>query len=451
MNSGCKILIIDDNRKLCESLARSFQDRDYDTCWAVTREEALDLFSSRPVSAALLDVRFGKETGLDVLRCLKERKPHVPVIMITAYGTVETAVESLKMGAFDYIQKPIQFERLLKQVENAVRDSCLESENLALRGLLDRHVPRLVTVNQTMKEICETARRIAISELPVLIYGETGTGKELLAELIHASSPRASRQMMKINCAAFPDSLLDNEMFGHEKGSFTGATGSYKGIFEKAHRSSIFLDELSTMALSGQAKLLRIIQNQEIRRIGGNETIKVDVRFVTATNEDPHELVQKGVLRKDLYYRLSSAVLRVPPLRERTDDIPLLAEAFLGIFSDQSPSRWTISPRVMEGLCGYEWPGNIRELKSVVQYAHAVSSDDCIDFDDLPPSFPGIPAPVSVPGIRSTVERNLILKTLRETNFNKKRAAQILSMSRATLYNKLEKYGIEKTLRRNAG
>jgi DNA-binding NtrC family response regulator len=257
--------------------------------------------------------------------------------------------------------------------------------------------------------------------------------------------------MMKINCAAFPDSLLDNELFGHEKGSFTGATGIFKGIFEKADKSSIFLDELSTMTLSTQAKILRIIQNQEIRRIGGNETIRVDVRFITATNEDPHELVQKGLLRKDLYYRLSSAVLRVPPLRERTDDIALLANAFLDVLSDQSHARRTLSQRVMDALCGNDWPGNVRELKSVIQYAHAVSLNGCIDVGDLPPSFPGIAASGAGPGIRSTVERSLILRILQETNFNKKRAAEILSMSRATLYNKLEKYGIEKKRGRSAG
>jgi DNA-binding NtrC family response regulator len=199
MDTNGQILIIDDNPKLCESLAQSFKDRHFEPCWAVNRAEALELFGSRAFSTVLLDVRFGSENGLDILRCLKERKPQVPVIIITAFGTVETAVESLRMGAFDYIQKPIQFEKLLKQVQNAVRVFSLETENLNLRNLLDRHVPQLVTANRTMMEVCETARRIAVSELPVLIFGETGTGKELLADLIHSSSPRASRQMMKIN------------------------------------------------------------------------------------------------------------------------------------------------------------------------------------------------------------------------------------------------------------
>lgn len=443
MDTGRQILIIDDNPKLCESLAQSFQDRRYEPCWAVTREQALDLFASRAINAVLLDVRFGNENGLEILRSLKERKPQVPVVIITAFGTVETAVEALRKGAFDYIQKPIQFEKLFKQIQNAIRVSSLESENLSLRHLVDRHVPQLVTGNRTMIEVCETARRIAVSELPVLIFGETGTGKELLAELIHSSSPRSSRQMMRINCAAFPDSLLDNELFGHEKGSFTGATGCFKGIFEKADKSSIFLDELSTMTLSTQAKILRTIQNQEIRRIGGNETVRVDVRFISATNEDPHELVQKGVLRKDLYYRLSSAVLRVPPLRERMDDVPLLAEAFLGILAEQSHARRTLSPQVMDALCSHDWPGNVRELMSVIQYAHAVSQNGCITPGDLPPGFAGMAASGSGPGVRAAAERSLIQKILRETNFNKKRAAEILSMSRATLYHKLEKYGIE--------
>ncbi len=443
MDTGGRILIVDGDPQLCESLVQSFLDRHYEPCWAVNREQALELFSSRSISAVLLDIRVGDDDGLEILQCLKERKPQVPVIIITAFGTVETAVESLRRGAFDYIQKPIQFEKLLKQVQNAVRVSALETENLSLRNLLDRHVPQLVTANRTMMEVCETAKRIAVSELPVLIFGETGTGKELLAELIHSSSPRAPRPMMKINCAAFPDSLLDNELFGHEKGSFTGATSSFKGIFEKAHRSTIFLDELSTMPHSTQAKILRTIQNQEIRRIGGNETVRVDVRFISATNEDPHELVQKGLLRKDLYYRLSSAVLRVPPLRERLDDVPLLADAFLGLLAEQSHLRRTLSAPVMSALCSYDWPGNVRELMSVIQYAHAVSRNGCIETGDLPPGFAGTASAGSRPGIRESVERSLILKILRETNFNKRRAAQILSMSRATLYNKLEKYGIE--------
>lgn len=441
MDTGRQVLIIDDNPRLCESLAQSFQDRHFQSSWAVTRAEAFSIFDSRAIGVVLLDIRFGKEDGLEILRRLKERKPNVPVIMITAFGTVETAVEALRMGAFDYIQKPIKFEKLFKQIQNAVQLSALESENLSLRNLVDRHVPRLLTGNPRMMEVCETARRVASSEIPVLIFGETGTGKELLAELVHFSSRRASRQMMKINCAAFPDSLLDNELFGHERGSFTGATGSFKGIFEKADGSSIFLDELSTMTLATQAKILRTIQNQEVRRIGGSETIKVDVRCISATNEDPHDLVQKGLLRKDLYYRLSSAVLRIPPLRERLDDVPLLAKAFLGILAEQSHSMRTISAPVMDALCSYDWPGNVRELMSVTQYAFAVSKRSCIEAEDLPPDFPA--APSSNPGIRSTLERNLILKILRETNFNKKQAARILSMSRATLYHKLEKYCIK--------
>jgi DNA-binding NtrC family response regulator len=225
----------------------------------------------------------------------------------------------------------------------------------------------------------------------------------------------------------------------------------FQGVFEKADTGSLFLDEHSTLTLPTPAKILRVIQNQDVRRIGANETIGVDVRFITATNEDPHGLVNGGQLRKDLYYRLSSALLRVPPLRERTDDIPLLANTFLGMLTEKSRSQRTISPRVMDALCGYEWPGNVRELKSVIQYAHAVCARGGIDLSDLPPGFAGRAVSETGPDIRSTVERSLILRVLRETDFNKKRAAEILAMSRATLYHKLEKYGIEKNLGRSAG
>lgn len=442
MNTSSEILIIDDNLKLCRSLAGSFQDRHHSCCWAVTREEALGLFRSREIGVVLLDIRFGEDNGIDILRFLKGLKPEVPVIMITAYGTVDSAVAALKLGAFDYIQKPVQFEQLLKQVGNAIRVASLEAENRSLYSLLQKQSPRLVTSNARMLALCETAKRIASSELPVLICGETGTGKELLAEMIHAHSPRANREMLKINCAAFTESLLDNELFGHEKGSFTGATGTFKGIFEKASKGAIFLDELSTMTLATQAKILRTIQNQEIRRIGGNETITIDVRFITATNENLDDLMRRDLFRKDLYYRLNSAILRIPSLRDRLDDIPPLVDAFLDSLSDGSPRRQTVSPRVLEAFAAYDWPGNVRELRGVIQYAAAVSTDGCIDVDDLPPAFHSAHRANPDVDIRSASERNLILRILRETGFNKKRAAEVLSMSRATLYSKLEKYGI---------
>jgi transcriptional regulator with PAS, ATPase and Fis domain len=300
-----------------------------------------------------------------------------------------------------------------------------------------------------MAELCQRAKMIAGSDMPVLICGETGTGKELLADMIHAHSPRAHRVMLKINCAAFTESLLDNELFGHEKGSFTGATGSFKGIFEKADKGSIVLDELSTMSLPTQAKILRTIQNQEIRRIGGSETISIDVRFIAATNENLDDLMQKNLFRKDLYYRLNSAVLRIPPLRERPDDIPALVDSFLDSLSDGSSRRQYVSSRVLEMFYAHDWPGNVRELRSVIQYADAVSTDGCIDVEDLPPTFNGVLRTGTDVNIRSASERNLILKVLRETGNNKSRTAAILSMSRATLYSKMAKLGIDKAIGQN--
>lgn len=294
------ILIIDDNEKLCASLRQSFIERGYIVSYALNGQDALSLYKKNNYYAVVLDVKLGSENGIDVLQKLIEIKK-TPVIMLTGYGTIETAVTSIKLGAYDYLNKPVKFEKLLTVVENATRVKKLENENIQLKKRIIDYSSTIITNDIEMKNICKKAAKIAESDLPILITGESGTGKEVLADFVHANSSRAYKEMIKINCASFPESLLDNELFGHDKGAFTGANSSYKGVFEQADGSTLFLDELGDMPLSIQAKILRTMQNHEIRRLGGKENIKVDVRFITATNKNLKTLIENKTFREDLF------------------------------------------------------------------------------------------------------------------------------------------------------
>jgi DNA-binding NtrC family response regulator len=439
-----QLLIVDDKVRLCESLEQNFRQLHYGCFCATNARDAIGLFLDQDVSAVILDVKLGDESGIDVLKELMALNVKVPVIMITAFATIETAVESIKLGAFDYLQKPINFNKLARVVENAIRIKDLEEENLKLRSKLSDFSSKLVTRSRDMIALCRKAQQLALTDLPVLICGESGTGKELLADFIHASSSQSCNQIVKINCSAFAESLLDNELFGHERGAFTGAESTFQGVFERAHTSSLFLDEIGDMPLAIQSKILRTLQDQEFRRVGGRITIKVKVRFIAATNKDLHQMIEQQQFRADLLYRLNAATLTIPPLRERKEDIPLLVNHFLQEFADQQGNRVKrASPELMDLLLGSEWPGNVRELRNTLHYAAATTSGDVITLSNLPPGFiqrsPDAPPLV---GIRERTERDLILNTLKLANHNKKKAAEILRLSRKTLYNKLEKYGI---------
>ncbi len=433
------ILIVDDRIMLCESLQASLEERGYRVLIATSGGMAVDMFHNENIQAVLLDIRLGEEDGMTILPRLATIDPLVPVIVITGYGTVESAVTAIKEGAFDYLEKPVKVEKLLIVLENAIRMSALARENRELKrkGCLFAFTTR----SRDMKSMLERVTRLAISDLPILIRGESGTGKELVAEYIHQTSPRAQGTLEKINCAAFPESLLDNELFGHEKGAFTGADSVFRGVFERAHGGTLFLDEVGDMPPAIQAKILRAIQNKEIRRIGGSTTIKVDIRFLAATNQDLETLVAEGAFRSDLLYRLNAATVRVPLLCERPEDIVPLAEKMLADLAS-ADRQWRLSPEAAVALERYSWPGNVRELKSAVHYACTVALDPMIRERDLPES---LALPVSEDrrlGVREGAERSLILRTLSETGHNKKKSAQILQMSRVTLYNKMKKYGI---------
>lgn len=429
------ILVIDDKIKLCETLTRTFKQLGYQTFSATHGKEAIRLFSNHSIHVVLLDIMLGEENGIDVLKQLLLFRKNVPVIMITGHASVDTAVQSLKLGAFDYVKKPLDLEQLVKVVENAIKQSATH--------LICERLPQINTRDPRMLEVCDNAKKLATTDLPVLITGENGTGKEVIADFIHANSLRGSRKMLKINCAAFPETLLDNELFGHEKGAYTGADSLFKGVFERADESSLFLDEIGDMPLTIQAKILRALQNHEIRRLGGNHTITVDVRFIAATNKDLNKLIREERFREDLYYRLKAAVIHIPALRERKDDIPLLIEHFLSEYSQpHSTPLKQISEAVLETFFQYQWPGNIRELKNVIHYAATVSPRNFIDLEDLPPDFQLTPQQTAPENIREEMEKNLIIKMLQKTDYNKKKTAEILNMSRKTLYSRLKKYGI---------
>ena len=433
------VLIIDDRVRLCESLGASLAERGYRPLSAFDGTGALELLSREKVDVVLLDIRLGDENGLALLPRMLKMKPSLPVIVITGYGTLETAVESIKSGAFDYLQKPVRMDKLLKVLENALKLSTLEEENRELRSRA-YGVP-IITESPIMKELLGRASRLASSDLPVLICGESGTGKELIAGFIHENSARAAKPMQSVNCAAFPESLLDNELFGHERGAFTGATTTFHGVFERSQGTSLFLDEIGDMQMGIQAKILRAIQNKEVRRLGGSETIAVDLRFIAATNRNLEARIAAGEFRSDLLYRLNTATLVVPPLRDRREDVLPLARHFL---AEAAPG--TAAKRFDEEtealLSSYDWPGNIRELKSAVFYAATIASGDLVGPSDLPAIIARKPGESLRVNIRESFERNLIQRTLVEVGNNKKRAAEKLSMSRATLYNKLRKYGL---------
>ena len=437
------MLIIDDKLNLCRSLMYNFQRFDYQCFIATDKAMALNLFTTQDIDAVLLDVRLGEENGIHVLHQLQRAKSEVPVIMMTAFGAIQDAVESMRIGAYDYVQKPVQFNQLLELVERAISENRPRKKmNAPVRASsgLDN---RIITECPRMIELCSRAQRLANSNLPVLIFGESGTGKELLADFIHASSPRAARDLVKVNCASFADSLLDNELFGHERGSFTGADSSYQGVFEQANGRTLFLDEVSDMTLATQAKILRAIQNQEIRRIGGKSVIHLDVRFIGATNRNIQQMIADGSFRQDLYYRLSTALLEVPPLRERRQDIPLLCDHFLRQFAEEEGTEAkSLSEPARQMLSCYDWPGNVRELKNILHFSSTIATTPSIRAEDLPSDSGSRLCGADPMEMLRQIEIGRIVSMLKQTNNNKKKTAELLRISRKTLYNKIEKYGI---------
>ncbi|MBN1906239.1 MAG: sigma-54-dependent Fis family transcriptional regulator [Deltaproteobacteria bacterium] len=447
------ILVVDDDtahRTMLKTLLSGWgylidEADDGSTAIIKVEERAYDLI--------LMDIRMIKVSGIEALKEIKVINPAIPIIIMTAYSSVETAVDALKNGAYDYLIKPLDFDELRISLIRAMDHTGLREENRLLKESMVSHFDRrnIIGRSPVMVKLLETVAQVSSSEATVLITGDSGTGKEMIAGAIHYNSPRKDAPFIKINCAAITETLLESELFGHEKGAFTGAQRRKEGKFRLAHGGSIFLDEIGEMPMSMQVKLLRVLQEREITRVGGEEVIKVDVRIIAASNRDLLKDIENSRFREDLYYRLNVVELRMPPLRDRKEDIPLLAQHYLELFSEKNHKQAKgFTPRAMDMLLKYEWPGNIRELMNVIERCVVLSTADYIDQNDLPfgaeeddedqPLFSPSMITGDVP--LEEVEKATILNTLEFTSGNKSEAARRLGITRKTLHKKLKKYGV---------
>jgi two-component system response regulator HydG len=417
----------------------------------------VEAVKKQPYDLILMDVRMAHMSGIEALKEIKDYNPAIPILIMTAYSSVDSAVEAIKAGAYDYLTKPLDFEALKLTIERALEHIQLKAENQYLKEKLDGgfKTERIIGKSRPMKELIDMLAMIAPSEATVLITGESGTGKELIARSIHTNSPRKKGALVTVNCAALTDSLLESELFGHEKGAFTGAERRREGRFKQADGGTIFLDEIGETSPTMQAKLLRVIQEREIQRVGSDEAIAVDVRILAATNRDLEEDVKNGIFREDLYYRLNVVALNVPPLRDRQDDIPLLAQHFLEKYAERNrkPVKG-FSPLAMDMLIKYDWPGNVRELENAIERAVILLPGEHITEKQLPlnivQSHDGAPPhPTAVqPGgdeVHSLeeIEKRAILATLEATGGNKSETARKLGINRKTLHKKLKSYGVD--------
>ncbi|HOS96907.1 MAG TPA: sigma-54 dependent transcriptional regulator [Deltaproteobacteria bacterium] len=443
------ILVVDDDLGHRTMLTTLLAGWGYAVNEADDGQAAIDAVRGRPFDLILMDIRMVKVSGLQALAAIKEINPAIPVIIMTAFSSVETAIEAMKKGAYEYLTKPLDFDELRLKMDQAMEHSMLREENRRLKRLVgDRFDPgTIIGSSPAMVKLLETTARAASSEATVLITGESGTGKEMIAGAIHFNSPRKDQPFIKMNCAAVSEGLLESELFGHEKGAFTGALRRREGSFRQADGGSLFLDEVSEMSLAMQVKLLRVLQEREITRVGGEEVIRVDVRIIAATNKDLPALVREGRFREDLYYRLNVINLFVPPLRERREDIPLLAGHFLNLFAEKNRKQLKgFTPQAMDRLIRHPWPGNVREMMNTIESAVVLSSQAYLREEDIP-NFRDEPRVAALPEAKvdaslDEVERLAILKTLEAVRGNKSEAARKLGITRATLHKKLKRYGL---------
>jgi DNA-binding NtrC family response regulator len=438
-----RILIVDDELVVRDSLSKWFTGEGYAAQPVASAREALETIQQKEFDIALLDIKMPGMDGMELQARLKEADPELTVVMMTGYASVETAVQALKRGAYDYITKPVDPDELSHLVSNALEHKRARSEVALLRESLQEILPTtgLIGSSPPMKKVIELIEMVAPTDATVLITGESGTGKEVVARAIHAAGARRFMPMVTIHCGALTETLLESELFGHEKGSFTGAQYRKKGKFEVADGGTVFLDEISDISLKTQTDLLRVLQEHEIVRVGGNQPIRVDFRCVAATNKDLEALVKAGTFRPDLYYRLHVFCIELPPLRDRREDIPLLASHFLRKFC-LATSRVVpqVTAEAMDVLMRHDWPGNVRELENAVERALVVGRGPEIQASDF--SFQFQTAAPTAGKTLDDVERAHIERILRETQHNLSRAARILDIDRTTLYNKLRRYGM---------
>ena len=436
-----KIVIADDEKTLREILFDELSEEGYDVSETGSGIKAIELLEKSEYDVLLLDLNMPGLNGMEALKRIKAQEIPVEVIILTGHGTVPTAVEAMRLGAYHYITKPFNTDELKAVIEKAYEKKRLLSENVVLKTQMKRQFEtgKIVTKSKLMLEMLETVKKVAVSNLSVLINGESGVGKEIIAKTIHNASERIEKPFTPINCGAIPENMLESELFGHEKGAFTGAYIKKLGLLEIANNGTLFLDEIGEMPLQLQTKLLRVIETGSFFRVGGTREVKVDVRFVSATNKDIKTEVGKGNFRSDLYYRISALNIHIPPLRDRKEDIPLLVEHFI----KNSPAfkNKRFGKEAMDTLLKYSWPGNVRELQNVVQRTLLLSKGEIIDRNDLPAD---LIADNIVSGSRlEDMERKYILKALKDAGGQRGRAAEILGISPKTLYRKLLSYGVK--------
>jgi DNA-binding NtrC family response regulator len=451
MPMSARILIVDDEPDVVENSVRILEPCGHRCSTATEARRALDLLETEHPDLLLTDLKMPGIDGMALLHRAHELDPPIPVIMMTAFATIESAVEAVKEGAFDYLPKDCSVQQLRMAVDRALRHRGLQVENANLRNQLQQVLgfENIIGTSPAITRVFELVKKAARSEANILVVGESGTGKELIARAVHANSPRAAQAFVPVDCASLPEQLLESELFGHEKGAFTGAVRSKPGLMEVAHRGTLFLDEIAEMVPVTQVKLLRVLQERKFRRLGGRVEQEVDVRVLAATNMNPVEAIRAGKLRDDLYYRLNVFTIELPPLRDRKEDLPLLLQAFLDEFNlrDRRQIR-AVSPEALRLLELYDWPGNIRELRNVMERATILARGEFIEPQHLPRFGAPVRAQEAVPSNAVTIspgmtvdeaERRLILATLEAAGGNKTRAAEMLGISLKTLHNKLNR------------
>ena len=448
-----RILIVDDERIVRESLTHWFEEEGYIIETAENGNEALKIFSRGRFDLALLDMKMPGMTGLELLKKIKVIDENCIVILITAFASVPTAIQALKDGAYDYVTKPVDPDELNNIVHNALESRNLKKENEELKKQIDAFIvpENLVGESPQMKKIIDLIQTVAETDSTVMLRGESGTGKELVAKAVHQNSRRKYFPIITVNCGALSESLLESELFGHEKGAFTGAHFRRKGKFEIANGGTIFLDEIGSVSAKTQVELLRVIESKKFNRVGGNEMVESDFRIITATNEPLEKLIDQNKFRKDLYYRLNVITITIPPLRERIQDIPILANHFVKKYSElMNKGVNGISNKALDQLLNYEWPGNVRELENTIERAIVIGKGDYIEPEDL--HLKETNFTISNDFVLSgdtnnsleEIEKKYILKVLNENSWNISKSAEILEIERVTLYNKINKYGLRK-------
>jgi len=448
---GKTVLLVDDEKKVLFLLTDALEEHGFKVKSTTIPSEALKIMEQEPIDAVVLDLVMPGINGIETLQSIKKVNPHIPVVMLSGHGTIEKAVKSLKLGAYDFLEKPVSSEKIAVCLKNAITQCGLElDKNKLLETVQEKY--RMIGVSNAMKQVYQRIEKIAAAGSPVLITGESGTGKELIARALHLKSQRAAKPFVALNCAAIPGDLLESELFGHEKGAFTGAVDSKPGLFEQAHNGTIFLDEISEMSLHLQPKLLRVLETTEIQRVGGTSSKKVDVRIISATNKNLVQAINEKTFREDLFYRISVLTVDAPPLREKREDIPVLVDYFVDKFCrHRKKEPITFHPHTMQLFMEYHWPGNVRQLKNLVEKIVVLSDEkeilpeavqSYLTLNGVSVNGTSISREETLEEARKRVEKDKLLAKLHTMNWDYQAVAKDLNISRATLFNKMKAYGI---------